>query len=270
MDKLSQKIIKDENLKRKAYIYLKHHLDKETSKPLKERDLDKIEKFTAYIAELSNNKRDNSENISRFCERYDKLANSKKYKFIHSKYYRKFVSLVSCIALIIGANCLSVYAYHKNIFSVIMDFSYGGLSVYFVNDSNGVEILSAEDDPFGIFIECSKNNIYPVYIPQYLPEGFICTYKNFGTQSSCTNMRFVFENKEKYISMNYIKFINESEIINFSDDNFSEIDVNGTSVLISEDSGQFKIILKNEQIIFFMFTKNISYDECYKIVESMI
>ena len=73
------------------------------------------------------------------------------------------------------------------------------------------------------------------------------------------------------ISVYYDNFHNEVGQTGIPSDHFniSETEVNGCPAIISKEDNQYTITYQRDKTVFFMFTRDVSYDECEKIVKSI-
>ncbi len=268
MKKLSEKINADKHFKSEAYLYMKQQLDEETAKPLRKRDFEKIEQLTESMSELlDDTDTDCSEGISKLYSRIEqeKIGNRKAIRVI-----KKFFPVICCAVVILAANCISVAAWNKNIVSAVIEFTKGGFSVTF-DKKDVVELPTSENDPYGIIGECAKYDVYSE-TPYYLPKGFELDSIETNINEEYANaVSFRFINGDKSICMEFIRYWGEIGQIGIPSDDFniSEIEVNGCPAIVSKEDNQYTITYQTDKTVFFMFTQDITYDECEKIVESI-
>ena len=269
MKELSEKINADKHFKSEAYLHMKRQLDEETSKPLRKRDFEKIEQLTEAMSELLDaTDTDCSEGISRLYSRIEqeKIRNRKPIRVI-----KKFLPAVCCFVVIFAANCISVAAWNMNIVSAVIQLTKGGFSVDFSNSENEIiELSTSDDDPYGFIAKLAEYDIV-FETPFYLPDGFNLSYFGHNENSNAASVTFNFYNGKQSISIGYDKFYNEVGQIGIPSDhyNISETEVNGSPAIISKEDNQFTITYQKDKTVFFMFTQDVPYDECEKIVESI-
>lgn len=182
------------------------------------------------------------------------------------------MGLSAACVILFCVNCISVSAWDMNIISAVVEFTKGGFSVDFQkNKSEIIELPVSEDDPYGIITECAKYDIYPE-TPHYIPDGFALTNIDTNINEDYANtIHFVYKNGNQDFSIVYTKYWNEIWQIGIPSDhyNISETEVNGNTAIISKEDNQYTITFMNEKTLFFMFARNVPYDECEEIVASI-
>lgn len=266
MKDLADKINADKEFTMEAYNYIKTELDRETAKPVRRRNFDRIEQLTSQLAELSGE--DISENTDRL---YERIRSYERAAAKPTGILRRFAPVLCCLALFLTANCITVLAWDMNIVSAIIEFTKGGFSVDFGEEREVIELPTSEDDPYGIIAECAKYEIYPE-TPYYLPEGFYLESVESNVNEDFANIAsFTFKNGNMSISFDFERYWNDTGKIVIPSDkyNISETTVNGNPAIVSKEDNQYTITFMNGKTSFFMFTQDVSYDECEKIVESI-
>ena len=268
MKELANKINADKHFKTEAYLYMKQQFDEETAKPFCKRDFKKIEQLTAAMSELYGDN-DNSYGISKLYSRIEQ-ENTRKKKSIRT--IKKLFPIACCTVVMLVANCISVAAWDMNIFSAVIEFTKGGFSVDFGKDKQEIiELPVSEDDPYGIISECAKYDIFPE-TPHYLPDGFKLESVDSNVNENFANsVNFVYKNKNQSIQLSFDRYWNEVAKTGIPSDNYniSEITVNGKTAIVSKEDEQYTITFNNGKTVFFMFTQDVPYEECEKIVESI-
>ena len=276
MKRLAQEINSDKDLKMTAYESIKQELDSELAKPLKKRDFDKIAELTAQYRELVTGESGDSltergiDKLNKKIDEYEK----KHFLPIFSSMKRLTPVLCAVVIMLVG-NCVTVAAWDMNILSAIVKFTKGGFSVDFTEEQQQqdiVELPTSENDPYGISEECAKYDVYPTEIPTYIPEGFNLTYTTHNVNPDYANfVSFTFENGKKTISIDYTRYWNEvgNDIIPSDDYNISKMDINGSEAIVSKEDKEYIITYIKGKTVFYMYAKNVDYDECDKIVESI-
>lgn len=268
MKDLAEKINADKEFKMEAYNYIRSELDKETAKPLRKRNFDRIEQLTTQLNELtgddSDSEKPDTSKLSKRISNYEK-ASQKPFFVI-----KRFAPVLCCIVLIFAANCITVLAYDMNIISAVIKFTKGGFSVDFDKQPEEVVLPTSEDDPYGFIAKLAEYDI-EFETPHYIPDGFTLSRIGNNENSSATSVTFDFYNGEQSINISYDKFHNEVGQIGIPSDryNISETEVNGSPAIVSKEDNQYTITYQKDKTVFFMFTQNVPYDECEKIVESI-
>jgi len=176
-------------------------------------------------------------------------------------------------ALLIGLNVCTVSAYNENIFSLLVEFTKGGVLVQF-NKPQKEEIIIpiSPDDPYGIIAKCKENGIENIETPHYLPEGFILTEFEADTENDyCHFVGFTYENGDQLISLSFDEFLDgipEEIGIPSDEHNISEIEINGHPAIMSMEDNQMIVIFNLGKKIVEIFTQDVDYSECDKILES--
>lgn len=275
MKKLAQEINSDKNFTNEAYRYMKQEFDKERAKPFEERDFDKLERLSAQMCEMLDGGSERSERPANDgMERlFEKIAEKEKgVKKSPVRKVKKFIPAAVLAAAIAAMNCISVLAWDMNIVSAVIEFTKGGFSVGFgKSDREVIELPTSEDDPYGIIAECAKYEIYPE-TPHYLPEGFELTSISNNVNKEYANIiSFTFENSDMSISLDYKRYWNgvTNTLIPSDEYNISEIEINGSATIVSKEDNQFTAHYVKDDTAYVIFTRNVSYDECDKIVSSI-
>ncbi|MDE6502252.1 MAG: DUF4367 domain-containing protein, partial [Ruminococcus sp.] len=134
-----------------------------------------------------------------------------------------------------------------------------------------IYLPKSEDDPYGFIAKLAEYGI-EFETPHYIPEGFVLTEVSTNVNENVANsVRFLYEYKQQTISLSYKIFWNDvSNIVIPSDHyNISETEVNGSPAIISKEDDQYTITYQNGKTVFVMFTVDVPYDECEKIVASI-
>ena len=268
MKNLAEKINADKEFTMEAYNYIRSELDKETAKPLRKRDFDRIEQLTAQLNELTGDNSDSEQPDT--SELYKRIRNYEKTSKKPFSVMKRFAPVLCCMVLVLAANCITVLAYDMNIISAVIKFTQGGFSVDFGNQPEKIVLPTSEDDPYGLIAKLAEYDI-EFETPHYIPEGFTLSRIGNNENSSATSVTFDFYNGEQSINISYDKFHNEVGQIGIPSDhyNISETEVNGSPAIVSKEDNQYTITFQKDKTVFFMFTQDVPYDECEKIVESI-
>lgn len=268
MKELADKINADKEFTMEAYNYIRSELDKETAKPLRKRDFDRIEQLAAQLNELTGDNSDSEQPDT--SELYKRIRNYEKTSKKPFSVMKRFAPVLCCMVLVLAANCITVLAYDMNIISAVIKFTQGGFSVDFGNQPEKIVLPTSEDDPYGLIAKLAEYDI-EFETPHYIPEGFTLSRIGNNENSSATSVTFDFYNGEQSINISYDKFHNEVGQIGIPSDhyNISETEVNGSPAIVSKEDNQYTITFQKDKTVFFMFTQDVPYDECEKIVESI-
>ena len=204
----------------------------------------------------------------------EQMAKIKQKAEIRRKSIIKRCSAAVCasVVLILGLNTYSVYSMDMNIFSAVIELTKGGFSVDFrKNEPEPVELTTSANDPYGFIAKLAEYDI-EFETPHYIPEGFILTEVETNVNESFADeVCFIFEDDKKNFSFSYIKYHTEipKAIIPSDHYNISETKVNGTPAIVSKEDNQYTIMYINGKIKFTMFSIDVPYEECEKIVNSI-
>ena len=266
MKDLADKINVDKEFTVEAYSYIKTELDRETSKPLRKRDFDRIEQLTSQLAELSGY--DTSDNTDRLYERIRSYERAAKKPV---NIFKRFIPVLCCFVLVFTANCLSVAAWNMNIVLAVIEFTKSGFAVDFSKPKEEIHLPTSEDDPYGFIAKLAEYDI-EIETPHYIPEGFVLTDIDTNFNESCADeVCFVFEKGKLNFSLSYTKYHNDIPQILIPSDhyNISETEVNGSPAIISKEDDQYTITYFKDKTEFYMFSVDVPYEECEKIVKSI-
>lgn len=199
---------------------------------------------------------------------YSKIS---EYDRSKNKIYVWLFPVLFAVAVMLTANYISVMAWDMNIISAVIEFTQGGFSVNFgKNEHKVIELPTSEDDPYGIIAECAKYDIYPE-TPHYLPEGFELVFAEHNESSYCNLATFDFYNGKKSISLSYTLYWDKVGQIGIPSDeyNISETTVNGYPAIISKEDDQFTLAYQIDNTVIVIFSQDVDYAECDKIVASI-
>lgn len=269
MKDLAEKINADRKFTMEAYNYIRSELDKETAKPLRKRDFDRIEQLTAQLNELTGDNSDSEQPDT--SELYKRIRNYEKTSKKPFSVMKRFAPVLCCMVFVLAANCITVLAYDMNIISAVIKFTQGGFSVDFGNQPEEVVLPTSEDDPYGFIAKLAEYDI-EFETPHYIPDGFVLTEVDTNVNENYANtVRFIFRKNKQTISIDYVRYWNDVGQIGIPSDhyNISETEINGSPAIVSKEDNQYTITYQKDKTVFFMFADGVPYDECEKIVESI-
>lgn len=267
-NEILEKVLGEKNDFRKmSSSELREALDKELSKSADQSDYDLIDELTKAILETEGKEPLTADVDEKRVEIQAKITKRRKIQI------PKWVTALSaaCVMLLC-ANAFSTAAWGMNIFSVVIKISEGGFTVDFEEDDEDVVKLPvSEDDPYGIIAVCAKYDIYPE-TPHYLPEGFELELLTSNVSDYENSVKFVFRNTDnESITLDITRYWSEVGQLGIPSDEFSisEVMVNGSPAIISKEDDQYTIIFQKGKTVFIMFTQDVDYEECDKIVASI-
>ena len=272
MKELAQKITSDKDFEKNAFEYLKKQLDEENIKPSGKRDYDKIAALTAELCELSDGSGQTADDFKNQKRKlYKKVSEYDTKKNRASvKAFRKVIPILCTAAVMLAANCVSVMAWNMNVFSFVVELTRGGVSIDFSNEKDNITLPTSEDDPYGIIAECAKYDIY-TETPHYLPEGFELTLSTNNVSDYSNDVKFVYTKGKQSITFDVTRYWGEVGQIGIPSDKYNiiETDVNGYPAVISKEDNQFTLACQIDKTVIFIFTQDVDYSECDKIVASL-
>ena len=267
MEKIFRELLNG-NLERDALDEIKKMLEEEFLKKPSERDYNKIEELTRTYSELS----DEENFIHQATERGIRQLteqNVKRPRIHMTRKLRLWLTAGVAAVVMLTANIVSVAAFHRNLFSVIVNYTKNGFSIGYP-ETEKIELLTSQDDPYGIIAECAKYDLYPE-TPHYLPEGFVLENIEVFDEDVAKRLTFHYRKNNESIFINYAELHDFNFKSGIPSDNFNleEIQVNGKSAITSKEDGQFTLIYYDGNMEYIISTNHLDYGECDKIVASI-
>ena len=224
-------------------------------------DYDRIAELSELYAELTGEHEKVQDSRSEHIQSIDTAMKNTRSKPV----YMRFLTVAACIAMILfSANCVTVYAFDMNIFKAIVHFTQGGFSVHYD---------TVNDDPYGIRAECEKHGIYGTEVPTYLPNGFEILEVNHERVGKETTVDFLYHNQDMSIGIYYDVFDDKDDMssVGYPSDhyNVTDIEINGYPAVVSKEDGQLTLVYGKGNILLTIFTVDVPYAECDKIIESI-
>ncbi|MGN0607263.1 MAG: DUF4367 domain-containing protein [Oscillospiraceae bacterium] len=184
--------------------------------------------------------------------------------------------IAACVAtLLIGLNTYTVSAYNENIFSFAIQYMKGGVLVNFNKEQEETKIsLSlSSDDPYGIKAQLEEVGLENFEIPYYLPDGFVLNEFEHDDNNLRNYLCFVFRNGKQLINLTFEEYHNENQVpenigIPSDEYNISEIEICGHTAVMSREDNQMNVLCAYGKKEFGIFTQDVPYDECDKILNS--
>ena len=244
--------------------------EKERSRPLKRRDLDRIEALSDEIyaqagSGLAESRAECLEQIgaqTRICAVRGR-----------QRLLRTAAAAAACIVIVLGCNTWTLRAHGKNLAQTVCEFLTGGIQ-FLPADLNGGS-LPEQGEPAQEAIrqmreQCAAYGFSPP-LPDYLPEGMtLC--RAAGDETPFAD--FCFADGEKTVQFTFEQFADEQALSDvmggFPSDHreIREISENGTAVLISREDGQFTAMFTSGYILCTVFTEQLEACEEDSILHS--
>ena len=270
-ENVMKQLLSDDDFDKCAAAEIKEMIDDEMSRPAHKRNYDRVAELSQAYAEITGIsealKGSSREQINSIMLMAEKAAPKRRYR--HLGKYRMMISMLAVVLVVFSVDRIYAAAYNKSIVSTIIHMTKGGVTVNFKE----TDINETETDPYGMLAECAKYDIYPE-VPYYIPEGFELEH----TSNSIVNgvihkvsFDFKSKNKKQIIRLDFVRYFKDVGDIRIASDkyNISETVVNGHPAVVSKEDDQYVIVFLNEKTKFYMFTQDVPYDECDKIVASI-
>ena len=253
---------------------LHEKLDLELNKPVEERDFDRIEELTEAITTM-----EGTEQLvqAQAAEAIPKLQQDNHRRKITLRRNRlKVLIPCACAAVVLAANIWSVAAFDRNIFSAAVDWFDGGFTLQ-MSEPDEIVVPAADEDPYGIIAKCEEYGFAPL-TPTYLPEGFELDHITTNTSSKSSYVLFYYRKdnflKDDALLNIIITHYNEGTVvppIGISSDGTppEEEIINGITMYTLKEDDQFSATFIYQNTVYVFFSRDLNYDECYKVVSSL-
>ena len=252
---------------------LHEKLDLELTKPVEERDFDRIEELTEAITTM-----EGTEQLvqAQAAEAIPKLQQENHRRKITLRKNRlKVLIPCACAAVVLAANIWSVAAFDRNIFSAAVDWFDGGFTLQ-MSEPDAVILPATEEDPYGIMAKCEEYGFTPL-TPTYLPDSFELDDIRTHTNNKSSSVVFYYKKdnflkKDSILIFVFTHFNEEDDVSPIgipSDGTQPEEEViNGITMVTLKEDDQFKATFQYENTIYLISGYDLDYDECYKIAAS--
>ena len=253
---------------------LHEKLDLELTKPVEERDFDRIEELTEAITTM-----EGTEQLvqAQAAEAIPKLQLENYRRKITLRRNRlKVLIPCACAAIVLVANIWSVAAFDRNIFSAAVDWFDGGFTLQ-MSEPDAVILPATEEDPYGIMAKCEEYGFTPL-TPTYLPEGFELDHISTSVGTDSSSVQFYYKKdsfmKEDALLIVDITHYNEGAgipPIGIPSDGTppQEEIINGITMYTLKEDDQFSATFIYQNTVYVFFSRDLNYDECYKVVSSL-
>lgn len=248
---------------------LKKTLAEEMSKPVEERDEKLISELEDMISKtneeiIGESKKRSLESVMKMLDEYEEPK--------HIKIYKQISVAVAVFLVLLGLNTASIKVFGQNMFSVAYQLTKGGITISAEQSESNDGIVVSESDPYGMKAKCAEYGFFPD-TPSYIPEGFVL--KNISEESNDYLDSIIFAYKKGNVILNFYftnyKTINEAPSITLPTDtyNVTEEQINGNTMYILKEDKQYTVVFVDKKIEYSIFSENLAYNECDKILESM-
>ncbi|WP_044975447.1 DUF4367 domain-containing protein [Ruminococcus sp. HUN007] len=261
-EEIMEMLKKDPDFKNKFSVFISELIEKEMSE--KSPDYDKIDHLSELYCSITGVneiiKQRKAENINKIISEASKVKQKRKHRT-----RKTLTAIAASVAVVLSANVVSTAAFGVNIFKAIVHKEEKGFFIEYTTDEK-------LEDPYGIKAECAKYEIYPEY-PKYIPEGFEVLEINHEDLGKEKTLDFLYYKDDMTIGIYYDVFDNPEEIKKIkypSDDlNIIEIEINGYPAVVSKEDDQCTLSYAKDNVLLSIFTVNVPYEECDKIIESI-
>lgn len=255
-------------LDREILSDLKKDLKEEMSKSNKERDESYIAELEEMISEMqkesiSESRKRSLKSVMKMLDEYEAPK--------HIKLYKRLSVIAACCLILLGLNAFSLKAFVRNMFSAAYQLTKGGINISEPNDSD--EPITSESDPYGMKAKCAEYGFFPD-TPSYIPEGFTLDYIDEEGTDKMNIISFYY--KKKNVKLNFF-FTNYKDNtlapqIGFPTDtyNVTEEEKGDTTAYILKENEQFTASYIDKCIKYVIFAEGLDFDECHKILESLL
>ncbi|MBE6842005.1 MAG: DUF4367 domain-containing protein [Ruminococcus sp.] len=241
---------------------------KELEKLVKKGDVEKIDEIVDFLLEVQGGCDIDDIDVNEKADEIIRSYNSKKVKKCRKRIPKRFVTVVASFMTLFATNGIVKATTNESLLSLAVDIKESGFSIDF---SETIELPTSEDDPYGIKGECQKYGYTPD-VPFYLPEGFeLKLVDNSNVDPNLFYNGFTFKKGKGSIYFGYNYYIDEMGSVTVPSDEFnlSEIKVNGTTAILSQEDGQYVVNYQKDKIIYVIFIQHVDYSECDKIIQSI-
>lgn len=249
----------------------KVQLDAELRKPSDQRDYDVIDELTKRIALLNGT----SESIKKRSQTGIRLMQAEMRKQSRAaSVKRAYIVLPGALAIVILlSNALTISAFGTNVFSAVYRIITGGVTVDFSKETEAVQ-----DEGNAYYDEmkqlCEEHEM-PARIPAYIPAGFMPTdiYGEFIDSPVKNTAYYYFKRKKEKLQFQFTEPKDDSAYqigIPSEHHNITEQEIKGVTVHVVKEDAQYTAVFMIDDIQYFMFAEGLDYDECQKVLESMI
>lgn len=183
------------------------------------------------------------------------------------EFYRTpFAKIAASFVIIFGIACLANFitlkAFKINLLDNVVEFGQDIIKFDFNNgvSTNGISLVTSENDPFGLKEECKKHSMYPL-LPTKMPEGTVVSKIEFAEASGIQkNIAILFNDKKHKISLgisSYEKELPSNMIIPSDSQDLEKVMINNIEMyIISEKDRYLATFFKDNTVYVFSSTMN--------------
>ena len=248
---------------------LKKDLANEKSKLPSERDESFISELEELIAQTEEEIL--SESQARSLDKSLKMLDE--YKIPREIKLFKYLSVAAAVLIVFwGLNTASIKVFGQNMFSTAYQLTKGGITISTDDPSNSDELTVSPSDPYGMKAKCAEYGFFPD-TPSYIPDGFELYNLIEGTEDNLDVIIFMFRKENMILNFYYTNYrTNEIKSpITFPSDtyNINEETINGNTFYILKEENQYTALYTENMIKCKIYSENLDYNDCIRILESM-
>ena len=244
-------------------------LDAELRKPSDQRDYDVIDELTKRIALLNGT----SESIKRRSQTGIRLMQAEMRKQSRAASVKSAYIVLPCALaiVILLSNALTISAFGTNVFSAVYRIITGGVTVDFSKEAVQDEGNAYYDE----MKQLCEDHDMPVQIPAYIPAGFMPTdiYGEFIDSPVKNTAYYYFKRKKEKLQFQFTEPKDDSASkvgIPSDHHDITEQEIYGVTVHVVKEETRYTAVFMTGDIQYFMFADGLDYNECQKVLESMI
>lgn len=268
-ESLKRKVLNDMNMKENMISDLQRELKEEMNKPSDKWDCEKINEITQTIHNLSCD----NENEEINSGKENLLKKIKVTKKPRRKIYRTISAVAACLIVGVALNTISISVCGMNMFSAVYEITQGGIKIDLNKKEDVIELPTAPDDPYGMKTKCAEYDIYPL-TPSYIPEEFELINFEKDINGAFDTVIFRYKKDDTKLNFEICKYNDAENIppIGIPTDtyNIEEQEINGNTMYILKEDNQFTATFQENDIVYVIFADGLNYDECQKVVESLV
>ena len=241
---------------------IKEEIRKESDKPKKERDVNKIIGLSMLLLESKGDfQKPPDVNL---LYKISKERQAKKRKKIF-----KSCAITVCVscALLLPLNFTLEKIYGKGVFMIVTDFI---KNAQFIEPNRIIELPTTAEDPLGLRAECEKYGI-SILLPTYIPEGFNLIHNAYKETDGTKLVDFHYiENKQK-ININITEYdekFPDKFFLRSSDENCEEVIIHNRITAIITDKNVYRATFKNDCAMYMIETYDLERDTLMAVLYS--
>lgn len=240
---------------------------KELKKQVRKGDVEKIEEIVDFLLDIKGLDKSDEPDMEKVINNIS-TTEKKHSPYINSSIKKRVAAAVVPVMVLLATNGIVQAATNENLLTLAVNIKEGSFSLG-VDDT--IELSVSENDPYGIKEICQTYGYTPD-TPFYLPEGFMLKHMGDSTNDpDCIYNSFTFKKGKASIYFSYMYYYDKIKPMDVpcNEFNLSEIEVNGTKAVLSQEDGQYVVNYIKDKILYTIFIQRVDYSECEKIIKSI-